>query len=60
VLGFYPKPLLDAINPSVQQTNSVVRPHGDPVPSVPENSSTNPSQIVYEDLGVPQSSGSSK
>jgi hypothetical protein len=31
-LGIYPKPLLDAINPAVQSTNSVVRNH-DPVPS---------------------------
>jgi NADH-quinone oxidoreductase subunit M len=36
VLGVYPKPLLDAINPAVVQTNSVVRSH-DPSPSVPEN-----------------------
>jgi NADH-quinone oxidoreductase subunit M len=41
-LGVYPKPLLDIINPSVQQTNSVVRTH-DPVPSVPEQSATNSS-----------------
>jgi NADH-quinone oxidoreductase subunit M len=39
-LGVYPKPLLDIINPSVQQTNSVVRDH-DPNPSVPEFSPTN-------------------
>jgi NADH-quinone oxidoreductase subunit M len=39
-LGFYPKPLLDAINPAVQSTNSVVRTH-DPSPSVPEQSATN-------------------
>jgi NADH-quinone oxidoreductase subunit M len=39
-LGVYPKPLLDIINPSVQQTNSVVRP-GDPPASVFENSPTN-------------------
>jgi NADH-quinone oxidoreductase subunit M len=39
-LGIYPKPLLDIINPSVQQTNSVVRTH-DPFPSVPERSATN-------------------
>jgi len=42
VLGFYPKPLLDAINPAIVQTNSVVRDH-DPTPSVPEQSATNPS-----------------
>jgi NADH-quinone oxidoreductase subunit M len=41
-LGIYPKPLLDAINPAVQQTNTVVRSH-DPTPSVPERSPTNPS-----------------
>jgi NADH-quinone oxidoreductase subunit M len=41
-LGVYPKPLLDAINPAVQQTNTVVRSH-DPTPSVPERSPTNPS-----------------
>jgi NADH-quinone oxidoreductase subunit M len=40
VLGVYPKPLLDAINPAVVQTNSVVRSH-DPSPSVPERSATN-------------------
>jgi NADH-quinone oxidoreductase subunit M len=34
VLGIYPKPLLDAINPAVKQTFSTVRPH-DPPPSVP-------------------------
>ncbi|MDQ1700022.1 MAG: NADH-quinone oxidoreductase subunit [Frankiaceae bacterium] len=34
VLGIYPKPLLDAINPAVKQTFSTVRPH-DPAPSVP-------------------------
>jgi len=39
-LGVYPKPILDFINPSVQQTNSVVRTH-DPYPSVPERSATN-------------------
>jgi NADH-quinone oxidoreductase subunit M len=60
VLGFYPKPLLDAINPAVQQTNQVVRPHGDPTPSVPENSPTNASQLVYTDLGGLQNSGSAK
>jgi NADH-quinone oxidoreductase subunit M len=43
VLGVYPKPLLDAINPAVVQTNSVVRSH-DPSPSVPERSATNPHQ----------------
>jgi NADH-quinone oxidoreductase subunit M len=47
VLGFYPKPLLDVINPAVQQTNQVVRPSGDPVPSVPENSPTNASPIHF-------------
>jgi NADH-quinone oxidoreductase subunit M len=36
VLGVYPKPLLDAINPAVVHTNSVVRSE-DPSPSVPEN-----------------------
>jgi NADH-quinone oxidoreductase subunit M len=36
VLGVYPKPLLDAINPAVVHTNSVVRSH-DPSPSVPGN-----------------------
>jgi NADH-quinone oxidoreductase subunit M len=36
VLGVYPKPLLDAINPAVVHTNSVVRSH-DPSPSVREN-----------------------
>jgi NADH-quinone oxidoreductase subunit M len=41
VLGVYPKPLLDIINPAVQSTNSVVRPH-DPSPSLPEPSLTNP------------------
>jgi NADH-quinone oxidoreductase subunit M len=40
VLGVYPKPLLDAINPAVVHTNSVVRGH-DPRPSVPERSATN-------------------
>jgi NADH-quinone oxidoreductase subunit M len=40
VLGIYPKPILDIINPAVEQTNSVVRDH-DPVPSVPEQSLTN-------------------
>jgi NADH-quinone oxidoreductase subunit M len=39
-LGVYPKPILDMINPSVEQTNSVVRSH-DPIPSVPEQSATN-------------------
>jgi NADH-quinone oxidoreductase subunit M len=39
-LGIYPKPLLDIINPSVEQTNVVVRPH-DPIPSAPEASFTN-------------------
>jgi NADH-quinone oxidoreductase subunit M len=39
-LGIYPKPLLDIINPSVQSTNSVVRPT-DPPASVFENSPTN-------------------
>jgi hypothetical protein len=39
-LGVYPKPLLDIINPSVQITNSVVRP-GDPPASVFEQSPTN-------------------
>jgi NADH-quinone oxidoreductase subunit M len=39
-LGVYPKPILDFINPSVEQTNSVVRNH-DPAPSVPEQSATN-------------------
>jgi NADH-quinone oxidoreductase subunit M len=36
VLGVYPKPLLDAINPAIIHTNSVVRSH-DPSPSVPED-----------------------
>jgi NADH-quinone oxidoreductase subunit M len=40
VLGVYPKPLLDAINPAVVHTNSVVRSH-DPAASVPERSATN-------------------
>jgi NADH-quinone oxidoreductase subunit M len=40
-LGVYPKPILDFINPSVQSTNSVVRPSGDPPASVPEHSPTN-------------------
>jgi NADH-quinone oxidoreductase subunit M len=40
VLGVYPKPLLDAINPAVVHTNSVVRSH-DPTPSVLESSPTN-------------------
>jgi NADH-quinone oxidoreductase subunit M len=43
VLGVYPKPLLDAINPAVVHTNSVVRSH-DPSPSVPERSATNSNQ----------------
>jgi NADH-quinone oxidoreductase subunit M len=43
VLGVYPKPLLDAINPAVLHTNSVVRSH-DPSPSVPERSATNSHQ----------------
>jgi NADH-quinone oxidoreductase subunit M len=43
VLGVYPKPLLDAINPAVAHTNSVVRSH-DPSPSVPERSATSPHQ----------------
>jgi NADH-quinone oxidoreductase subunit M len=43
VLGVYPKPLLDAINPAVLHTNSVVRSH-DPSPSVPERSATSPHQ----------------
>jgi NADH-quinone oxidoreductase subunit M len=34
VLGIYPKPLLDVINPSVKTTIAPVRSH-DPVPSVP-------------------------
>jgi len=33
VLGVYPKPLLDVINPAVKHTFSTVRPH-DPTPSV--------------------------
>jgi NADH-quinone oxidoreductase subunit M len=45
-LGVYPKPILDLINPSVQQTNSVVRSH-DPYPSVPEQSATNESCQLY-------------
>jgi NADH-quinone oxidoreductase subunit M len=44
-LGVYPKPLLDLINPAVQVTNSGVRT-GDPTPSVPELSTTNPNPIV--------------
>jgi NADH-quinone oxidoreductase subunit M len=34
VLGIYPKPLLDVINPAVKQSFTTVRPH-DPAPSVP-------------------------
>jgi len=34
VLGIYPKPLLDAINPAVKHTFTNVRSH-DPAPSVP-------------------------
>jgi NADH-quinone oxidoreductase subunit M len=49
-LGIYPKPLLDAINPAVQQTNSVVRGH-DPTPSVPEQSRTNV-VILNFDTGI--------
>jgi NADH-quinone oxidoreductase subunit M len=45
VLGVYPKPLLDAINPAVIHTNSVVRSH-DPSPSVPERS-TSPASITF-------------
>ncbi|HEU5034880.1 MAG TPA: NADH-quinone oxidoreductase subunit M [Mycobacteriales bacterium] len=33
-LGFYPKPLLDVINPAVHDSFSQVRPH-DPAPSIP-------------------------
>jgi NADH-quinone oxidoreductase subunit M len=52
-LGIYPKPILDIINPSVQSTNAVVRPGGDPAPSVPESSVTNTAP-------TPTSTGSSK
>jgi NADH-quinone oxidoreductase subunit M len=45
-LGVYPKPILDFINPSVVQTNSVVRDH-DPTPSVPESSTTNATSPCY-------------
>jgi NADH-quinone oxidoreductase subunit M len=50
-LGVYPKPLLDVINPSVQQTNSVVRGH-DPTPSVPS--------VATVDTGVNSHSGSNQ
>jgi NADH-quinone oxidoreductase subunit M len=58
-LGVYPKPLLDIINPSVQQTNSVVRDH-DPSPSVPELSSTNGSPLDVHLAPVKSSSGGGK
>jgi NADH-quinone oxidoreductase subunit M len=45
-LGVWPKPLLDLINPAVQQTNSAVRPH-QPAPSVPERSATNPAPAAF-------------
>jgi NADH-quinone oxidoreductase subunit M len=61
-LGVYPKPLLDIINPSVQSTNSVVRPAGDPKPSVPE---AGPTCVVHGTSTTSQTvvtlcSGSSK
>jgi NADH-quinone oxidoreductase subunit M len=46
-LGIYPKPFLDFINPSIEQTNSVVRDH-DPTPSVPELSKTNSAGAASE------------
>ena len=52
-LGVYPKPLLDIINPAVQQTNSVVRSH-DPAPSVPEQSATNHWCLPIDALGPPK------
>jgi NADH-quinone oxidoreductase subunit M len=60
-LGIYPKPLLDAINPAVQQTNTVVRSH-DPVPSVPEESSpTRPLRVVeFHSSATVTSTGSDK
>ncbi|HTR70390.1 MAG TPA: NADH-quinone oxidoreductase subunit M [Mycobacteriales bacterium] len=54
-LGVYPKPILDIINPSVEQTNSVVRPEGDPKPPVPENSATNSAGPCYDAAYVPPS-----
>jgi NADH-quinone oxidoreductase subunit M len=56
-LGVYPKPLLDIINPSVKITNSVVRPQ-DPVPSVFENSATNPNCIAPNGTAVRTASSS--
>jgi NADH-quinone oxidoreductase subunit M len=40
-LGVYPKPILDIINPAVVSTNHVVRPSGDPPPTVVTQTSTN-------------------
>jgi NADH-quinone oxidoreductase subunit M len=51
VLGVYPKPLLDAINPAVVHTNSVVRSH-DPSPSVPERSATNPACVFPRSISI--------
>jgi hypothetical protein len=45
-LGVYPKPILDFINPSIEQTNSIVRDH-DPTPSVFEQSQTNATSPCY-------------
>jgi NADH-quinone oxidoreductase subunit M len=42
-LGVYPKPILDMINPAVVSTNHVVRPTGDPPPTV----ATDPSTAQY-------------
>jgi NADH-quinone oxidoreductase subunit M len=42
-LGVYPKPILDMINPAVVSTNHVVRPGGDPPPTVV----TDPSTVQY-------------
>jgi len=58
-LGVYPKPILDFINPSIEQTNSIVRDH-DPVPSVPELSQTNQVDTTLNiDTGIGAPIGSS-
>ncbi|GAB3653075.1 NADH-quinone oxidoreductase subunit M [Actinocorallia lasiicapitis] len=36
VLGFFPGPIINVINPSVEHTLSIVEPQGDPAPTVAE------------------------
>jgi NADH-quinone oxidoreductase subunit M len=52
-LGIYPKPLLDAINPAVQDTNCAVRSH-DPAPTVPVPGNINTNYLPTGDVTTVQ------